>query len=138
MIVIDTNVLSEIMKPSPSTKVLKWLNEQNTSYLYITSITLGEIEYGLQILLDGNRKQVLQTRFEDFVTRAFKSRILKHDSEAARIYGSIMTNQRCLGRPMSIADGQISAITKVKNFNLTTRNTKNFKDCGIDLINPFD
>ena len=138
MIIIDTNVLSEMMRPSPSTKVLKWLNEQNTSFLYITSITLGEIEYGLQILPDGNRRQALQTRFDEFVTKAFKSRTLKHGPEAARIYGSIMAHQRSLGRPMSIADGQIAAITKVNNFNLATRNTKDFKDCGIDLINPFD
>ena len=138
MIVIDTNVLSETMRPSPSIKVLNWLNEQDTSSLYLTSITLGEIEYGLEILPDGARRQALKTRFEGFVTKAFKSRILQHDTEAARIYGVIMANQRSLGRPMSICDGQIAAIAKVKNFSLATRNTKDFKECGINLINPFD
>lgn len=138
MIVIDTNVLSEMMRPSPSLKVVEWLNEQDTSTLYLTSIALGEIEYGLQILPSGNRRQMLHARFEEFITKAFKSRILPYDALATQTYGSIMANQRALGRPMAICDGQIAAITKINNFHLSTRNTKDFKDCDIDLINPFD
>ncbi len=138
MIVIDTNILSEMMRPSPSIRALGWLNEQDTSTLYLTSITLGEIEYGLQILPSGNRRQTLHARFEEFITKAFKSRILQFDAKVTRTYGTIMANQRALGRPMSVCDGQIAAITKTNNFKLATRNTKDFEDCDIDLINPFD
>ena len=138
MIILDTNILSEMMKPSPSENVLSWLNQQITSNLFLTSISCGEIEFGLQILPNSDRKKKLKSRFDEFISRAFKSRILAYDSNSAELYGIIMANRRNLGRPMSIADGQTAAISRMNSFDLATRNIKDFKECGIDLINPFD
>lgn len=77
MIVIDTNIISEVMKPSPSLAVLKWLNQQPSNSLFVSTITLGEIEYGLRILPGGKRRHELKERFELFVFQSFRQRILK-------------------------------------------------------------
>jgi predicted nucleic acid-binding protein len=137
VIVIDTNVISEVMKPSPSLAVLKWLNQQNSSSLFVSTITLGEIEYGLKILPAGKRRYELKERFEQFMLQAFSQRILMFDEAAARSYGEVMGHRKELGRPMSVPDGQIAAIARSKGFAIATRNTSDFEECGVDLFNPF-
>ena len=137
MIVIDTNIISEVMKPSPSLAVLKWLNQQNSNSLFVSTITLGEIEYGLRILPTGKRRHELKERFEQFIFQAFRQRILVFDEAAARSYGEVMGHRKDLGRPMSVPDGQIAAIARSKGFAIATRNTSDFEECGFDLFNPF-
>jgi hypothetical protein len=137
MIVLDTNVISEVVRPAPSAKVITWLNEQNSVDLCVTTITLGEISYGIEALPTGRRRSALATALDQFVDRAFSDRVLVFDRESAREYGQIMADRRRLGRPLAAPDGQIAAITRRHRFQLATRNIKDFDECGIGLINPF-
>lgn len=137
MILLDTNVVSEVMKPSPSAAVVDWLNAQASERLYVSSVTLGEIEYGLRTLPDGRRQRDLRDRFHRFITSAFALRILSYDEPASLHYGEVMAIRKALGRPMSVPDGQIAAVAKVNDCTLATRNTPDFEHCGIELINPF-
>jgi len=138
VIVLDTNVISEIMRPHPSGVVVAWINQQPGINLFITTITLAEIGYGLRVLVDGKRRRILQNRFDQFITQGFEYRILNFDIASARTYSEIMGHKKEMGCPMSFPDGQIAAITLANNFMLATRNIKDFKHCGLDLINPFD
>ena len=138
MILVDTNVVSEIMRVSPSVNVVNWLNDQKSGELFCSSITIGEIEYGLRILPDDKRRLDLKERFERFIVLAFSHRVLVYDETAARLYGEIMGHRKELGRPMSVPDGQIAAIARSKGFMLATRNISDFEECGIELVNPFE
>jgi predicted nucleic acid-binding protein len=137
MILIDTNVISEVMKVTPSGLVLDWLNAQKPGALYVSTVTIGEIEYGLRFLPTGKRRLQLKERFERFVALAFAQRVLAYNEDAARAYGETMGLRKEIGRPMSIADGQIAAIARVNGLDIATRNTSDFEDCGLELINPF-
>lgn len=137
MILTDTNVISEVMKVSPSLRVIEWLNKQDSNALYVSTITIGEIEYGLRILPDGRRRLELKESFERFISVAFAQRILSFDEPAARSYGDVMGLRRELGRPISVPDGQIAAIARSGGLSVATRNTSDFEECGVDLINPF-
>lgn len=138
MIVLDTNVVSEVVRPSPSPNVVEWLNTQESSDLYVTAITLGEISYGVEVLPEGDRRTSLSRALNRFVDQAFRDRVLDFDRESAREYGQVMANRRKLGRPLSAPDGQIAAITRRQQFQLATRNLKDFEECGIGLVNPFE
>lgn len=137
MILIDTNIISELMKLKPDVKVLHWLNQQETDQLFITTVSIAEIMYGLQSLPDGKRRYFLEIAFEKAIEEGFRDRILAFDEEAARVYGRIMAHRKKLGRPMSILDGQIAAIAFVFHCKLATRNIKDFQNCDLELINPF-
>ena len=137
MIVLDTNIVSEVMKTAPSSRVIGWLNSKATSDLFVTTITVGEIEFGLRSLPAGRRRRLLRNKFEQFTARGFEGRVLLFDETAARAYGDIMTSRRERGRPISVPDGQIAAIARVSGFIIATRNTADFEDCGVDLVNPF-
>ena len=118
--------------------MIDWLNRQNSADLYISSVTIAEITYGIWALPDGQRKQTLRQRFEQFLKSAFQFRILGFDEPEARIYGRLMAENRLAGRPMSIPDGQIAAIAIHNQCAIATRNTKDFNRCGVRLINPFE
>lgn len=137
MIVLDTNVVTEMMKASPAPVVVAWLNGQETSALFLTTITIGEISYGLRILPQGKRRLLLEQGFERVVEEAFTGRILDFDEKAARRYGDLMGRRRKIGRPLSILDGQIAAITRVNGGAVATRNVRDFVECGVEVINPF-
>ncbi len=137
MILLDTNIISEVMKAQPAEAVLDWLDEQNSETLYVSTITVGEITYGLRILPDGKRRSVLRERFERFIGLAFEERVLPYDEPAARVYGELMGNRKELGRPMSVADGQIAAVARSNHLSVATRNVDDFRDCDVELINPF-
>jgi len=138
MIILDTNIVSEFMTSPPSDAVLRWLNDQDVPSLYLTTITIAEIGYGLSALPMGKRRVLLDERFRLFVASAFEQRILSFNESAASIYGDILAHRRKQGHPMSCFDGQIAAIARSKGFAIATRNTKDFRDCQIDLINPFE
>ena len=138
MILIDTNVVSEFMTATPAASVLHWLNAQSASSLFLSSITLAEIGYGLQLLPAGKRRDLLSERFTTFISLAFAGRIVDFDEDAADRYAGIAARRRLAGRPISTLDAQIAAIALSRGFSLATRNTRDFVDCGgIALINPF-
>jgi predicted nucleic acid-binding protein len=138
MIVPDTNIVSEVMKPAPFPVVLEWLNRQPSNSLFVTTITIGEIEYGLRILPTGKRRLDLKERFERFMRLGFAQRILVYNEVAAQSYGGLMAHRKELGRPMSIPDGQIAAIARSTGCAIATRNIDDFEACGVDLVNPFE
>lgn len=137
MILLDTNIISEMMKATPSANVSEWLDQQPVAEVFITTITIAEITYGLQALPNGNRRTVLSDAFDKTVIEAFKHRILSFDEQAAHLYGEIMSRRKSLGQPLSILDGQIAAIARAHRLKLATRNVRDFGECGLELINPF-
>lgn len=138
MIIMDTNIISEMMKPSPSAKVINWVDQQNASGLYVTTVTIAEISYGLNVLPNGNTRTLLEEAFNKAIMEAFKHRILSFEERAAHFYGKIMGHRKELGRPLSVLDGQIAAIASAHSYVIATRNIRDFVDCGVELINPFE
>ncbi|MCF6262218.1 MAG: type II toxin-antitoxin system VapC family toxin [Xanthomonadales bacterium] len=137
MIILDTNIVSEFMTSPPASSVLSWLNKQNVSSLYLSTISIAEIGFGLNTMPSGKRQRLLQQRFEEFIATAFEDRILSFDQAAARIYPELLTHRRNIGRPMSNFDGQIASIARANGFAVATRNIKDFEECQLELINPF-
>jgi hypothetical protein len=137
MTLLDTNVVSVVMAPSPSPAVLRWLDLQTTEDLYLSAVTVAEIAYGLRVLPDGTRRRALSERFERFVALGFDQRVLSFDSSAALAYAEIMGHRKEVGRPMSVLDGQIAAIARSRRMVLATRNTRDFEECGLEVVNPF-
>ena len=138
MILLDTNIISEMMKPIPNTRVIRWIDQQNVTQLFITTITIAEISYGINVLPRGNRRSILESAFNKAIKESFMHRILFFDDSAAHFYGKIMGERKKLGRPMSILDGQIAAIGRTHECAIATRNIHDFENCGLKLINPFD
>lgn len=138
MILLDTNVVSEAMAPAASRAVLRWLNDQESETLYLSTVTIAEIGYGLEILPEGRRRRSLTDRFERFVATGFSHRVLSFDERAARLYGQLMGHRRKQGRPMSVLGGQIAAIARASRFAVATRNVRGFEACGVELVNPFE
>jgi predicted nucleic acid-binding protein len=137
VILLDTNVISEVMRTRPAATVVDWLNAQDAEKLYVSAVTIGEINYGLRILPDGKRRSGLRERFERFVELAFEGRVLAYDESAARTYGELMGERRELGLPMSVADGQIASIARLNHLAVATRNGADFANCGVDVVDPF-
>jgi len=138
MILLDTNVVSEVMKTQPAEAVVAWLNGQDSERLYVSAVTIGEITHGLRILPDGKRRSGLRERFERFVVLAFDQRVLAYEESAARVYGELMGDRKELGLSMSVPDGQIAAIARLNHLAVATRNVLDFEHCGIDVLNPFE
>ncbi len=137
MILLDTNILSEMMKTQPAPIVSTWMDKQPKEKLFITTINIAEITYGLQILPDGKRRTALIDAFHKIVDHQFKYRIYRFDKDAAYSYGEIMAYRKKSGKPLSVPDGQIAAIAHCNRATLATRNISDFTDCFIELINPF-
>ena len=138
MILLDTNVVSALMKPTPDNTVLAWVNQQESEELFLSSITLAEIDYGLRILPEGRRRRDLMERFSVWVEQGFDRRLIAFDPPAATMYGELMAHRRSIGRPMSVLDGQIAAIARAYRMTVATRNTGDFEECGVEIVNPFD
>lgn len=126
------------MTSKPQPIVHNWLNQQVSLSLYVSTITLAEISYGLRSMPEGKRQRLLSDRFEQFIDLVFGERILSFEEKAAKQYGELMAHRREVGRPMSVCDGQIAAIAQTTGFAVATRNIKNFEECQIKLINPFE
>ncbi len=137
MLIIDTNVVSELMRPDPNRQVVDWLSRQKVSDVHLTALTIAEITYGLNIMPDGKRQRDLETRFRQVVEGGFSGRVLAFDEAAAPHYGEIMASRRAEGRSMSVIDGQIAAIARTSGATLATRNVADFEDCNLTLLNPF-
>ena len=125
------------MRLAPNPSVVMWLNNADTNGLFLSSIAIAEIAYGLQVLAEGKRRQEITTRFVQFLNRGFSNRVLTFDEQAAFTYGDLMATARGLGRPMSVPDGQIAATAKSRGMNLATRNVDDFETTGLTLVNPW-
>ena len=136
MIVLDTNVISELMKPAPSTVVRAWVSSQSSMSLFTTAVNVAEIRYGIERLPQGRRKRQLRELVGD-VFSAFDDKVLAFDHEAARAYASLVDRRSRLGRPVEGFDAQIAAICAVHGATLATRNLKDFVDTGISAVDPW-
>jgi toxin FitB len=137
MIILDTNVLSELMTASPDEGVVRWLAAQPASSLYTTTVTQAEILYGVGLLPDGRRRDGLMTAVEDVFAVDFQGRILPFDSDAAHAYARIAVGRRQAGRPISQFDAQIAGIALSRDAGVATRNVTDFEGCGVRLFNPW-
>ena len=137
MIVLDTNVVSELMRNNPHPEVVAWLDDQPTETLFVTAITEAEIRTGIALLPDGGRRRGLTVAAEHFFDVLFAERIMPFDSEAAQSYAEIAASRRAAGRPISQADCQIAAITRSRGALVVTRDVGDFVGCGIDVKNPW-
>ena len=137
MIVLDTNVISELMKPEPSPVVVEWVSDQIPDLLFTTAITVAEILYGVELLPKGKRRDQLLHEAEATFAADFADRVLLFDERAARMFGTIAVARRVQGRPIGVLDAQIAAIVRVHGTTLATRNTNDFEGCGVRLINPW-
>ena len=137
MIILDTNVLSEVMKVRPSARVVQWLKQYPPPRLFITTITQAEILYGLELLPKGKRRFALESALEAMFTEDFEGRILPFDSDAARVFARIASARRAAGRSVTEFDTQIAAIAFAHGAVVATRNTMDFDGCGIAVVNPW-
>ncbi|MBN9020886.1 MAG: type II toxin-antitoxin system VapC family toxin [Rhizobiales bacterium] len=138
MIVLDTNVLLELMKPEASRAVLTWVGGQARDDLYTSAITLGEIMFGLEIMPHGRKRDVRLQLADEIFGIDFAGRILPFDVTAARAFAVIAATRRRAGRPIEMPDAQIAAIARAHRMAVATRNVADFADCGVDLINPWE
>lgn len=138
MIVLDTTVVSELMRRQPNAKVFAWVARQRRSEMYATCITKAEIFYGIALLPDGRRKTVFAVEAERMFRDDFAVPILAFDAEAAMRYAEIRSIRRRAGRPVAPLDAQIAAIATAVGAAVATRNVDDFDGCGIAVINPWD
>ncbi|MBU0500801.1 MAG: type II toxin-antitoxin system VapC family toxin [Gammaproteobacteria bacterium] len=137
MIILDTNVLSALMQQQPDPVVVDWLDAQPAEAVWISSITLFEARYGLGLLAEGQRKTLLQQRFDQLVQLDLANRIVVFDVRAANMAAQLAAERKSRGRPIDIRDTFIAGITLAQNATLATRNTKHFDDLATPLINPW-
>ncbi|OYV32209.1 MAG: VapC toxin family PIN domain ribonuclease [Rhodospirillales bacterium 20-64-7] len=137
MILLDTNILSELMRPAPSPAVMSWLAAQPAASLFISAVTEAELRYGVLLLPEGRRRADLIAALEAMLTEDFAGRILPFDSAAALAFAAIAASRRQAGKPISQFDAQIAAIVRSRGAALATRNVADFAECGVEIINPW-
>ena len=137
MIVLDTNVVSEAMKPQPHPIVRAWLNAQAAETLYLSSVTLAELLFGISTLPNGKRKNMLSEAL-DGLMGLFENRVLSFDFAAARQYAELAVTARTAGRGFPVPDGYIAAIAASHGFKIASRDMAPFEAVGIDVINPWE
>jgi predicted nucleic acid-binding protein len=139
MIFLDTNVLSEVMRPVPNANVIAWMNRQDPGELLLTAITVAEILYGIRRLPHGSRQTTLLKLANALFEEEFAQRILPFDAAVAMHYADLVCQRQQQGRPIGMADAQIAAICRsVDGASLATRNVGDFTGIGLALINPWD
>jgi len=137
MIVLDTNVISEAMKPMPHPEVRAWLNDQAVETLYISSVTLAELLFGIGALPKGKRKDMLTEILEGLVAM-FRDRVLPFDADAARCYAELAIKAKSVGLGFSTPDGYIAAIAASKGFIVASRDIGPYNAAGVSIINPWE
>jgi len=135
LILVDTNVLSELMRPAPNQRVLGWLR-RHAAELAIPSIAIGELRYGVARLPPGRRKDTLTAALDALIDR-FSGSIVAYDVLAANVCGELLAQAEAAGRPMSLGDAQIAACARVARADLATRNVADFARAGLKLIDPW-
>lgn len=137
MIVLDTNVISEAMKPEPHASVRVWLNNQLAETLFLSSVTLAELLFGIAALPDGKRKDLLSHAL-DGLLGLFRDRILPFDTEAARRYADLAVMAKTSGRGFPTPDGYIAAIAASRGFSVASRDAAPYLAAGVPFINPWN
>lgn len=137
MIILDTNVLSEVLKPVPDERVVRWMRAAPTTALSTTAICRAELLYGVLLLPQGQRRARLAAAIDAIFDVELAGRILGFDSGAADAYALIASERRASGRPISQADAMIAAVARSHGAVLATRNSRDFQGCGIELIDPW-
>jgi hypothetical protein len=137
MIILDTNVVSEVVRSEPSTSVARWMSAQRAATLFTTAVCEAEIRYGIALLPPGKRRSALATAAGAIFAEEFSGRILPFDSAAAPEFAEIAARRRAAGRPIGDFDCQIAAIARVYGAAIATRNVIDFVDCGVDLVDPW-
>lgn len=138
MIVLDTNVLSALMQQVPEPRVVKWLDEQPDTSVWITSITLFESRFGLALLPKGKRRQALETAFDQLLSDDLEGRVLDFDQSAAEAAALLAAERQHAGRPVDIRNTQIAVIVLARHARFATRNIKHFSDLGARVVNPWE
>ena len=138
MIILDTNVVSEPLKPAPSQAVLDWLDRQVPETLYLTAVSLAELLAGIAALPQGRRRLELEQAITRQITPLFEGRVLSFDAKAAEAFGKVNAGAKTVGNTMGFADGAIAAIAASQGFAIATRNVRDFRGAGVALINPWD
>lgn len=137
MIVLDSNVVSEFMLPRPSERVTRWLDAQPSSSLWISSVTMFEIRFGLETLPAGKRRTILIASFETWLSQIVQQRIVAYDELAARRAAELAAERQRTGRPGELRDTMIASIVLANQAKLATRNVKHFEDLGNAVVNPW-
>lgn len=138
MIILDTNVISEIMKDAADPRVLHWFDAQPVESLWTTSVTLGELLQGTNLLPIGRKRRDQEERMALVLSQAFADRLLPFDIPSAHQYRIVIGLRVRAGRPVDVPDAQIAAISRVHNAILATRNVDDFDGAGVTLINPWE
>ena len=137
MILVDTNVISETLRQQPDPAVVRWMDAQSIETLYLSAVTVAELRYGIAVLPEGRRRQVLHNGLEQSVLPLFEGRILPFDGAAAESYAELMAAARRRGRGVSAADGYIAATAHAAGLMVATRDTSPFEAVGLAVVNPW-
>ena len=138
MTVLDTNVISELMKRAPADRVTTWIASQPATSLYTTSVTQAEILHGIMLLPSSRKRSALEAAADAMFPEDFAGRILPFGSHAAQAYARIVTDRRRLGRPISVFDAQIAGIARSAGAAIATRNVSDYDGCGVPVIDPWE
>lgn len=138
MIVIDTKVVSELMRPAPASAVLDWFGVQDPSLLYLSAVSEAELRRDVAILPEGRRRNALRAAIDAMVMEDFAGHVLAFDGAAAMAFATVFAERRAIGRPISFPDCQIAATARAHGASVATRNTGDFKGCGIEVLNPWE
>lgn len=138
MIVIDTNVISEMWRADPNANVLAWMDAQAIETLYLSAVTVAELRYGLAMMPAGKRRSIYQGRLEDEVLPHFAGRVLAFDLDTSKSYAELMARAKAEGRAIAMADGYIAATAAAHGFIVATRDTSPYQSGGIEVINPWE
>jgi toxin FitB len=137
MIVLDTNILSELMRVAPAPEPLTWLALQGRHTVFTTAISEAEMLYGARALPEGRRRRDLEQLVLQIFREDFPGRVLPFDSDAADRYATIVNARRAMGRPIREFDAQIAAIALSRDASIATRNTRDFEEIGLEIVNPW-
>lgn len=137
MTLLDTNVVSELIRPLADAAVENWIASRPAASLFFSAVGEAELRYGVAIMPAGRRRDVLASAIEAMLREDFSGRILSFDSDAARAYAEIASRRRAVGRSASEADAQIAAIARSRGMALATRNIRDFEDMRIEVLNPW-
>lgn len=137
VIVLDTNVISELMRLEPAREVLAWFAAQPSTDLYLSAVTEAELRTGAAILPTGRRRDRLIASIDAMINEDFTNRVLPFDSAAAKAYATIAASRRAAGKPIAEADCQIAAIALALGASVATRNVHDFESCGIEIVDPW-
>jgi toxin FitB len=138
MILIDTNVISEPLKPAPDPRVLAWIDAQALETLHLSVITVAELRFGIAVMLVSKRRAILHDRLERDVLPLFEGRVVSFDLDASRAYADLMARAKAAGKAIGKADAYIAATAAVRGFKVATRDTQPFEAAGLSIVNPWE